>query len=546
MLLQTLRASSASCCCPAAASPTFSTLEGCASAHVGAPFCSFLSSVGCASAHVGAVGSGLASFTSESPSQLHTCFGHAPPSAHCVLHQKSVIPAFIERQSTSEPSAWPAADSLRLVGCASAHVGAVGCGRDRSDATAATAVSDAASPQAQALGQWWPLEQVFWHQSAVTLLSIALQTISSLASGLASEGCASAHVGAVACFFVSDVRSCKVPSQLHTLVGHLPDAPMAHWVSHQKSITLGDRLLHLGLGTSSTFSQIAGAPGLTRFSATPHLHVALQLFLSSTHHASSHSELSPAAHVLRHQASSTLGMRLMQAKACWITALLVVGAGTSGCSCASSLPESKSFCVPQAHTFGHPPAEQVVLHQSGETLMSRDTQTSAALSAPFWATVGCAASQVGSPFLCASSHVGAPLPRASSHVGAPFPRAASAPLPPAGKASFQLGGLFCLFSAGWASSHEGAAVCRSSSCCMISSVVHPSALTSRLQAAFFTGSKPTSPSCRARCLTIGFAFLLASAFACASFASLPQLQAFLGQPPWTRPERSETQVSMHQ
>merc|ERR1740138_450457 len=119
-----------------------------------------------------------------------------------------------------------------------------------------------------------------------------------------------------------------------------------------------------------------------------------------------------------------------------MTALLVVGAGTSGCSCASNLPESKSFCVPQAHTFGHPPAEQVVRHQSGETLMSRDTQTSAALSASFAATVGCAASQVGSPFLWASSHVGAPLACASSQVGGPF----------------------CLFSAGWASSHEGAAV----------------------------------------------------------------------------------------
>ena len=86
------------------------------------------------------------------------------------------------------------------------------------------------------------MEQVFWHQSAVTLLSIALQTISSLASDLPSEGCASAQVGAVACFFVSDVRSCKVPSQLHTLVGHWPGASMAHWVSHQKSITLGDKL----------------------------------------------------------------------------------------------------------------------------------------------------------------------------------------------------------------------------------------------------------------------------------------------------------------
>jgi hypothetical protein len=144
---------------------------------------------------------------------------------------------------------------------------------------------------------------------------------------------------------------------------------MAHWVSHQKSITLGDMLLHLGLGTSSTFSQIAGAPGLTRFSATPHLHVALQLFLSSTHQSSSQSDCWEE-HVLRHQSSLTLGTRLMQAKACWMTALLVVGAGTSGCSCASNLPESKSFCVPQAHTFGHPPAEQVVRHQSGETLMS--------------------------------------------------------------------------------------------------------------------------------------------------------------------------------
>ena len=99
----------------------------------------------------------------------------------------------------------------------------------------------------------------------------------------------------------------------------------------------------------------------------------------------------------------------MHDKACWMTALLVVGAGSSGCSCACSLPESKSFCVPHAHALGHPPAEHVVRHQSGETLMSREMQTSAALLASFAATVGCAASQVGSPFLCASAHVGAPL-----------------------------------------------------------------------------------------------------------------------------------------
>ena len=86
------------------------------------------------------------------------------------------------------------------------------------------------------------MEQVFWHQSAVTLLSRALQTISALASAPSGWGCASAQVGAVACFFVEDVRSCKVPSQLHTLVGHWPGASMAHWVSHQKSITLGDKL----------------------------------------------------------------------------------------------------------------------------------------------------------------------------------------------------------------------------------------------------------------------------------------------------------------
>ena len=103
----------------------------------------------------------MASFTSESPSQLHTCFGHEPPSAHWVLHQKSVIPAFNDRQLTSEPSSCPAADSLRLVGCAasqvgspflcaSAHVGAVGCGRD---SRSCKLVSDAASPQAHALGQ---------------------------------------------------------------------------------------------------------------------------------------------------------------------------------------------------------------------------------------------------------------------------------------------------------------------------------------------------------------------------------------------------------
>ena len=73
----------------------------------------------------------------------------------------------------------------------------------------------------------------------------------------------------------------------------------------------------------------------------------------------------------------------MHDKACWMTALLVVGAGSSGCSCACSLPESKSFCVPHAHALGHPPAEHVVRHQSGETLMSREMQTSAALLASF-------------------------------------------------------------------------------------------------------------------------------------------------------------------
>ena len=62
---------------------------------------------------------------------------------------------------------------------------------------------------------------------------------SSAASG---AGCASAQVGAAACFFASDARSCSVPSQLHTLVGHLPAASIAHWASHQKSITLGDML----------------------------------------------------------------------------------------------------------------------------------------------------------------------------------------------------------------------------------------------------------------------------------------------------------------
>ena len=32
------------------------------------------------------------------------------------------------------------------------------------------------------------------------------------------------------------------PNPLHTLVGHLPAASIAHWASHQKSITLGDML----------------------------------------------------------------------------------------------------------------------------------------------------------------------------------------------------------------------------------------------------------------------------------------------------------------
>ena len=189
----------------------------------------------------------MASFISESPSQLHTCSGHAPPSAHWVLHQKSVMPAFNDRQLASEPSSWPAADSLRVEGWASAQVGAVGCGRNSRICKFA---SDAASPQAHALGQWWPLEQVFWHQSAVTLLSRALQTTSSLASAASGLGCASAQVGAVACFFVEDVRSCSVPSQLHTFVGQWPGASMAHWASHQKSITLGDRLSKAGLRVS--------------------------------------------------------------------------------------------------------------------------------------------------------------------------------------------------------------------------------------------------------------------------------------------------------